>query len=233
MNPTIGIFIPLYNGIEFLKECVESVSAQTHKDWEAWIGVNGHGNDGGEVAEKAREIASFDSRFHVVIQDSSISGKVASLHQLMTLLPSTIEWIALLDADDKWSPIKLEKQIQVIEKYGVEVDVIGTHCQIFGDRTTSPVLPRGFILPEELKEYNPIINSSSVIRRKWCQWEYNEMCYGMEDYYLWMIILLQGGKIYNIPEKLTWHRVYSSSSFNSKQYSNDSLRAWYSLNLNK
>jgi glycosyltransferase involved in cell wall biosynthesis len=233
MNCTIGIFIPLYNGIEFLEECLQSISTQTYRDWEAWIGVNGHGDDGGEVAQKAIKIASFDSRFHVVVQDSSISGKVASLHHLMTLLPPLIEWVALLDADDKWSPIKLEKQIQIINRFGSNVDVIATHCQIFGDRMTSPVLPSGFIVPDVLKKYNPIINSSSLIRRKWCQWEYNALCYGMEDYFLWMVILLQGGKIYNIPEKLTWHRVYSSSSFNSKQYSNDSLREWYSLNLNR
>lgn len=229
----IGILIPLYNGIEFLEECLQSVSTQTYKDWQVWIGVNGHGDDGGEVGKRAKDIATMDERIHVIVQDTTIKGKVESLHHLMGLLPHSVEWIALLDADDKWSPIKLEKQVQLLDRYGsAGVDVIGTHCQIFGDRMNSPVLPSGWIHPNVLTEYNPMINSSVLIRRKWCHWEYNSMCYGMEDYYLWMKILLQGGTLYNIPEKLTWHRVYSSSSFNSRHYSNDTLRAWYSMNLN-
>jgi glycosyltransferase involved in cell wall biosynthesis len=109
MFHTIGILIPLYNGIEFLEECLQSVSAQTYHEWEAWIGINGHGDDGGAIAQKVKELASYDSRIHVIIQDSSISGKVQSLNHLMTIVSPSIEWIAILDCDDKWTPIKLEK----------------------------------------------------------------------------------------------------------------------------
>ena len=53
----VSVIIPLYNGVEYLEECVRSVIAQTFTDWEILIGINGHGYDGGEVATIAREIA--------------------------------------------------------------------------------------------------------------------------------------------------------------------------------
>ena len=38
----ITILIPIYNGIEYLEESIESVKKQTFKDWELIIGINGH-----------------------------------------------------------------------------------------------------------------------------------------------------------------------------------------------
>ena len=39
---SVSILIPLYNGIEFLKECIESIKQQTYPYWEIIIGINGH-----------------------------------------------------------------------------------------------------------------------------------------------------------------------------------------------
>lgn len=225
-SPTIAILIPLYNGIEFLEECLTSVIQQTYPHWIAHVGINGHGQDGGEVAIRARAIAERDPRIQVLIQGPPLRGKVESLNQIMESITS--EWVALLDADDKWEPTKLEKQVDVLLQEGERVDVIGTHCHIFGERSGSPALPGGYVDPSVLEQYNPIVNSSSLIRKKWCHWEYNEINeYAIEDYYLWMQICLEGGRLYNVPEKLTWHRVYAASAFNSKQYSNAKLLAYY------
>ena len=38
----ISVLIPLYNGVEFIDESVESVKKQTFEDWKCIIGVNGH-----------------------------------------------------------------------------------------------------------------------------------------------------------------------------------------------
>jgi GT2 family glycosyltransferase len=71
---TISVIIPVYNGIEFLEECVNSVIAQTFTDWEIVIGVNGHGQDGGEVGRIAQNIATLDSRITVYIQPPPLKG---------------------------------------------------------------------------------------------------------------------------------------------------------------
>jgi glycosyltransferase involved in cell wall biosynthesis len=226
MSPHLTLLIPVYNGIEFLEECIISVIAQTYPHWTAIIAVNGHGEDGGEVAVKVRDLATRDSRIQVIVQGPPLKGKVESLNRAMESVGD--EWIALLDCDDKWEPTKLEKQVEAILGEGCDADVIGTHCHIFGERDSAPILPGGYIDPGLLEQYNPVVNSSSLIKRKWCHWEYNEVNeYAIEDYYLWMRVCLEGGRLYNVPEKLTWHRVYSTSAFNSKHYSNAKLLAWY------
>ena len=44
-NKYISILIPLYNGIEFLEDSVNSVINQTYKNWELLIGINGKYED--------------------------------------------------------------------------------------------------------------------------------------------------------------------------------------------
>ena len=53
--PGITVFIPLYNGVEFLKESLSSVVNQTYEKWEVIIGVNGHGI-GSDVEKQAIDI---------------------------------------------------------------------------------------------------------------------------------------------------------------------------------
>jgi len=38
----ITILLPIYNGIEFIDECVSSIHYQSFKNWELIIGINGH-----------------------------------------------------------------------------------------------------------------------------------------------------------------------------------------------
>ena len=44
--PKVTALMPLYNGITYIKESLESVQAQTFKDWE-FIIVNDYGSDDG------------------------------------------------------------------------------------------------------------------------------------------------------------------------------------------
>lgn len=208
----VSILIPLFNGIEYLEECVNSIIHQTFTDSEVLIGINGHGDDGGNVAIFAEIIANKDSRIKLIIQGSSISGKVQSLNSLMSFAKADL--ICILDCDDKWEPNKLQRQIETLDTVAQDAAVIGTFCTYFGDLSHKLVLEDGYINPHILKDHNPIINSSSMIQRKYAVWKDNDNLFGVEDYYLWMQICLKGGKLYNIPEFLTWHRIHNTSAFN-------------------
>jgi len=214
MRPYISILIPLYNGIEFLKECIDSVIAQTYGDWEAIIGINGHGDDGGDVAASAKLIAKVDTRIRVIVQKKDIDNKVKSMNNMMEYAEG--EWISILDCDDKWEPTKLEEQM--VARYGVakNAGVIGTLCRYFGERTDSPAIPSGMLNTHELVHYNMIINSSALVHRSLCNWRYIDINPGMDDYEMWLRIALSGCKMYNVPKILTHHRLHKASSFNSK-----------------
>jgi glycosyltransferase involved in cell wall biosynthesis len=209
----VSILIPLYNGVEFLEECIDSVIQQTFGEWEALIGINGHGDDGGEVAKIAGRIASKDDRIKIIIQGSEISGKVMSLHNLVSLAKADL--ICILDCDDKWHPHKLKRQMETLAFVTPDTAVIGTFCKYFGEKTLDLVLDSGYINPAALETCNQIINSSTMIKKEYCVWHDEEYTFGVEDYFLWMNICLQGKKLYNIPEFLTYHRIHNTSAFNS------------------
>ena len=219
--PHISILIPVYNGIEFLEECIRSVIAQTYTDYDVLIGVNGHGSDGGIVGSIASTYANLDSRIRVVIQGAPIASKVESLNDLM--IHAHGEWICLLDCDDAWLPTKLEEQIMAKQSVARHASVIGTFSTFFGSWTGSPIVPGEHIDTRTMADVNPIINSSSMIHRSLCRWRI-EQREGLEDYELWMRIALAGGRFYNIPKVLTRHRVHASSAFNSKQLDPTPLR---------
>lgn len=211
-DPHLSILIPIYNGVEYLEECIRSVLAQTYTDYEVLIAVNGHGIDGGAVGVTAKKLAELDSRIRVVIQGPPIASKVESLNDVMSLARG--EWICLLDCDDAWLPTKLEEQIAAKQTVARGAVVIGTFCVYFGSSTGSPRIPGGTIDSGIFATVNPIINSSSMIHRSLCEWRKEHE--GLEDYDLWMRIALAGGRMYNIPKILTRHRIHADSAFNSR-----------------
>ncbi len=221
----ITILTPLYNGIEFLEETVDSVIAQTYPHWRMIIGVNGHGEDGGTVAAQAYAIAAKDSRIHVLIQPPPISGKPDSLNGLIANVKT--EWTCLLDADDKWLPEKLEKQMEIIQSQP-NLGVVGTFCRYFGLRNNAPELIAGALPRRATLSNNPIINSSSIFRTKYGKWA---QLFDIEDYELWLRLDYLGVQMYNIPEILVLHRIHHTSSFNSQGVSpHDLVTLYKSLN---
>jgi glycosyltransferase involved in cell wall biosynthesis len=61
-QPLVSVITPVYNGEEFLAECIESVLAQTYQNWDYTI-VNNRSTD--RTLEIARRYAAMDSRIRV------------------------------------------------------------------------------------------------------------------------------------------------------------------------
>jgi glycosyltransferase involved in cell wall biosynthesis len=136
----------------------------------------------------------------------TIKGKANTLNEM--LKHCSYNYIAILDVDDMWYPNKLEIQLQYLKDY----DVIGSNCVWFGEREgIVPPIPIGDISSFDFKTVNPIINSSSIIKKRLCYWNDNFV----EDYDLWLRLRQQGKKFFNCNEILVKHRIHSSSAFNS------------------
>jgi len=210
----ISVLIPIYNGIEFIEESVSSVLNQRYEQWELLIGINGHPQNSNiykiakEYEKKSDKIRVFD--FY------TIRGKSNTLNEMIRFC--NYNYVALLDVDDVWHPQKLEIQSNALNNY----DVIGSKCIWFGDRPgVIPQTPIGDISNIDFSIINPIINSSSVIRKELSYWNEN----GVEDYDLWLRLRKQNKKFFNFKEILVKHRIHSKSAFNSKGNDNrvDSL----------
>lgn len=205
----ISILLPIYNGIEFIDESLNSILEQTFGEWELLIGINGHPPNS-DVYLKAKTFES--EKIRVFDFDlNTVKGKSETLNELVKYC--TFHYIALIDVDDIWLPLKLEKQVSIIHlnKY----DVIGTNCVYFGDRNDYPYIPLGdFNDNFNFHLSNPIINPSAIIKKELCFWR-NDL-FGIEDYDLWLRLKKQGKLFYNCKEVLVKHRIHTSSSFNSK-----------------
>jgi teichuronic acid biosynthesis glycosyltransferase TuaG len=210
----ISVLIPIYNGIEFIEESVSSVLRQTYDKWELIIGVNGH-PQASTVYKIAKEYEKRSDKIRV-LDLFQIKGKSNALNEMIKYCSH--DYIALLDVDDIWNDHKLEIQATMLNHY----DVIGSNCVWFGDRNNVvPSIPVGDISNFDFSTVNPIINSSSIIRKNLCYWNEN----GIEDYDMWLRLRRQGKRFFNCQKVLVKHRIHAASAFNSKGNDNkvDSL----------
>ena len=205
MPPKISIIMPIYNGIEFISESVGSVIKQTYNDWELIIGINGHPQNS-DVYKIAKYFETIDTRIHVY-DFFELRGKANTSNEMIRFCLG--DYIAILDVDDIWYEKKLELQIPFIYDY----DVIGARCVYFEDLSGNvPDIPTGNISNFDFGLVNPIINSSSLIRKELCFWNEN----GIEDYDLWLRLRNQNKRFYNCSQISVKHRIHQSSAFNSK-----------------
>lgn len=206
----ITVVVPLYNGIEFLDECLSSVKAQVYPDWICIVGVNGHGPDGGLVMAETVEIVNKlqDTRFKVV-NLPDVKGAPDAINALVAM--ATTPWIAHLDADDKWHPMKLHCQSATVRD--IDADIFGTFTQYFGEFSEGGPPTVGGYVPEDMFHImNPMTHSSILIRKELAHYTNEFVTY---DYDCWLRNLVAGKKFYNVPLQLLYHRIHSSSHFNA------------------
>lgn len=203
MDYHVSILIPIFNGIEFIDDSVNSVINQKFKNWELLIGINGH-KENSEVFKIAKKFEKYEN---IKVYDFyTLKSKATTLNEMLKY--TKYDLIALLDVDDIWSHNKLLKQIKYIDKY----DVIGTQCKYFGDLNIIPKIPLGDLKNFNFFDYNPIINSSVLLNKKFCFW--NDIK-GAQDYDLWIRLWLKGLKFYNLDSVEVLHRIHKNSFFNT------------------
>ena len=201
----ISILIPIYNGIQFIEDSVSSVLNQTFDKWEIIIGVNGHPEN-----SQVYQIAKFFEREGKikVLDLWKIKGKSNALNEMIKYC--SFDYVAMLDVDDIWHEEKLEIQSASLNKY----DVIGSKCVYFGDlEGIIPDIPTGDVSHFNFLSVNPIMNSSSIIRKSLASWDPS---LDVEDYDLWLKLWKEKRKFYNYKEVLVRHRIHKESAFNSK-----------------
>jgi len=202
----ISVLIPIYNGIEFIEESVGSVLDQSFDSWELIIGINGHPKES-DVYLTAKEYEKRSVKIRV-FDFYTIKGKSDVLNEMIKYC--NYDYVAILDVDDIWHKEKLRIQSEFIGHY----DVIGSRCIYFGDKEgTVPYIPTGNITNFDFLRVNPVINSTSVIRKNLCFWDNSPNC--VEDYDLWLRLWRSGKKFYNCLQILLKHRIHKTSAFNN------------------
>jgi len=202
-KPLVSVVITAFNCAEFLTAAIDSVLAQTYRDYEIVIVNDGSTDDTDDVVQpylKDQRLSYYKKK----------NGGASSSRNL-GIQNSRGDFVAFLDGDDLWEQRKLAEQMAVFER-DPRVGVVFSHIRMIS--TTGKPIPyenprcyRGFVLPH-LYAYNFVPLSSSIVRRRLfdkCGMFDESLNMGM-DYDLWLRLSLLTEFDY-VPEVLIGYRV--------------------------
>lgn len=110
INDLVSIITPAYNSSEYIREAIESVIAQTYKNWEMII-VDDASQD--NTYEILNNYANKDKRIKPIFLEKNCGAAYARNRAIEC---AQGRYIAFLDSDDLWKKEKLEKQLIFMKK---------------------------------------------------------------------------------------------------------------------
>lgn len=112
-NPLVSVVTPAYNAEPYLRECIESVLAQTYTHWNYTI-VNNCSTD--RTLEIAREYAAKDPRIRVISNETFVRSIPNHNIAFRQISPES-KYCKLVAADDWIYPDCLEKMVHLAEDH--------------------------------------------------------------------------------------------------------------------
>jgi len=133
--PLVSVVTPVYNGEEFLPQCIESVLAQTYPNWEFTI-VNNCSTDG--TLSISQKYAAIDPRIRVVTNPSFL--KIIENHnRTLSYVSPQAKYCKIVFADDWLFPTCIEELVANAERHP-SVGIVSSFA-LAGDRVLWAGLP--------------------------------------------------------------------------------------------
>ncbi len=210
-NPLISVILPVYNANGYLPLAIESILAQTYKNFELIAIDDGSTDNSLDILKK---YAKKDSRIKVLHNKRNLN--IANSLNI-GIKHAKGQFIARMDADDISLPHRFQKQIHFLLKHpeivilGGQVRTIDVNGKALG-RKLFPVLDNE--IRESLYTSNPIQHPTAIINKfllpKNFSW-YNPSLPPAEDYDLFFR-LGQYGKYHNLNKFVLKYRQYLGSN---------------------
>lgn len=195
--PLVAIIVPCYNQGQFLGECLDSVLAQTVRDWVCIVVDDGSTDETAKVAE---EYCLKSDKIHYHYQENA--GLPATRNKAIALTDS--KYILPLDADDMLEPNYLEVVLGLFEENPV-IKIAYTNCRFFGIKNLSVTLPT--YNPKKILVGNQI-NATALFKRS--DYEkttgYDSNLKAREDWDLWLSLLNNDEIVAKHPDFLFLYR---------------------------
>ena len=135
VEPLVSVLTPVYNGEKYLRECVESVLAQTYRNWE-YVIVNNCSTD--NTLAIAQEYARRDNRIRIHTNHETI-GVIQNHNVAFSLISTASKYCKMVHADDWIFPECLERMVRLIEAHP-SVGIVGSYT-LRGARVSGNGLP--------------------------------------------------------------------------------------------
>lgn len=122
-NPLVSVIIPTYNRTQFLKLTIESILNQTFQDFEIIVVDDGTPSDNNRLLCK-----EFNSVKYIKIENSGGPAKPRNIG----IKEAKGKYLAFVDDDDIWLPIKLEKQVDILER-NLDFGLVHGCCEVIDE----------------------------------------------------------------------------------------------------
>ena len=183
--PTVSVIMPAYNVEPYLAASIESVRAQTYRDWELVLVDDGSSDRTGQIAD---DYSGRDARIRVIHQRNG--GLSAARNSAMRYARG--EFFALLDSDDLWDPDFLQSQMATFASTPAADIVTGNAREMGGHWNGRPARPWPDRRPlpdlAEILRDEEAVFIMSVFRRSVYQavGDFDERMRSNEDYDYWL-----------------------------------------------
>jgi glycosyltransferase involved in cell wall biosynthesis len=153
MSPTlVSVVVPVYNGSEFLAECLGSLLAQDHPAVEIVVVDDGSTDDSADIAERYSAIRTL-RRVHEGLGGARNAGIAATTGPL----------IGFCDADDLWKPNKASAQVGYLVAHP-EIDLV--LCRQDTSFEAGVDHPDWLIRDQTLGDLDGVSPTSALVRRR-------------------------------------------------------------------
>lgn len=237
-KPLVSVVVCVYNGETFVRDTLDSIIGQSYANLEILV-IDDKSTDGSRAA--IEEYAQEDDRIVPVFLEKNrnicYAGNIGFER-------AKGKYVALIGHDDVWERDKIEKQVSFMEEHPAYsvclswVEVIDEKGHIINANEKHgrlvQVFNNGNFSQREWNrrmffERNKICAPSALIRRATLGETgfYRYALCQMQDYDLWMRLLLKGN-VYVVQEKLTFYRRFLNEKANlSNMTLERETRAWH------
>jgi len=147
-QPLVSIITPVYNGVSYLAECIESVLAQDFNNWE-YVLVNNRSTD--NSLEIAQQYARRDPRIRIVNNDDFLPVMENLNHTFRQISPDS-KYCKVIHADDWMFPECISRMVEIAEN-NTTVGIVNSYF-----------LDDDIVRPEGIPYTDQVINGRELCR---------------------------------------------------------------------
>ena len=211
---TLSIVIPAHNAGDTIAEALDSLIAQTRRDWTAIV-VDDGSSDGTRALVEG--FALRDPRIRLLSDRRPRQGVSAARNRGIATAEG--RWLAFLDADDWLEPTFAEKMLDKLESVrGARVAFCGC-CRVTADGRHGPMWMSSDVARMPFEVFSrrcPVPIHGFVVEREFAieVGGFDESLRTCEDWDFWQRVARTGAAFLPVPENLAPYR-YSAGSLSS------------------
>jgi teichuronic acid biosynthesis glycosyltransferase TuaG len=205
MEDKVSIIMPAYNSSRFIKKTIKSVLRQSYLNWELIIADDGSSDATVEIIER---LILNESRIKLIKLKKN-RGAANARNEAIKCAKG--RYLAFLDSDDLWEPVKLERQIAYMKERDIGFSFTNYRMITEDGQETDKLVKCPSIISYNQLLKNTIIGCLTVILDKHKMEDIKFPNIKPEDTALWLLLLKQGNKAHCLQEDLAMYRLVDGS----------------------